>query len=215
MQCLYIVRNCMKYAQKSPQYDSLATELLTYLQKYHNGVKDFKAAKSIQLIVEATCNYDGVSNFLPPKPKKFQDITDYQLWVQCSICLIKPELIDEFINVIDLAAENKSLLSTISYVAMISANHINIIKDTQDLATLKLKWTTKLLNLTLARTKNNPALAKYYWNFVLLPFCFFQNPSFVDFGTIDYSLVRAGGYLRLSRAKLPHFQELEQCIQRC
>ena len=199
---LQILRLKMTQAPKSPQYDAICHELLSYIKNLSGKVKDYKTVRHIQFLLESAWNYPALDQLVSPCQPS--DMQESQLWIMASLSVLKPELTDNFINLLDSLAEKKLHLHTISYIAMIIPIQIQEIYMLKLSSTLKLdqiqtKWITKILNLTLAVSQGNKYLAKYYFKFVLLPMLYFMYyPSTeIDFHAIDYDLVRAGGFRRL------------------
>ena len=190
----------------SPQYEAVSIELLQSFSQFEGRVKDSNTAKWIQLVIESVINFSGLNDYIPTN-KAIENVDECDLWVFNSIASIKAELMDDFILLFDKIAERKLHLSLLSYIAMLSATKMANSNTTPILR----KWSMKFFNLTLARSKNNAYLASYYWKFILLTFIYFQNGK-LDLSTVDYNLIRGGGFLMLTKGDFKGLKDLEQCI---
>ena len=214
---LQILRFKMTQAPKSPQYDAICHELLSYIKNLSGKVKDYKTVRHIQFLMESAWNYSALDQLVSQCEPS--DMQESQLWIMASLSLLKPELTDNYINVLDSLAERKLHLHTISYIAMIIPIQIKEIYLLKISSTLKLdqiqtKWISKILNLNHAVSQSNKYLANYYFKFVLLPMLYFMHyPSTeIDFHTIDYDLVPAGGFRQLLRMNLKGTENLLDVI---
>ena len=67
--------------------------------------------------MESAWNYSALDQLVSQCEPS--DMQESQLWIMASLSLLKPELTDNYINVLDSLAERKLHLHTISYIAMI------------------------------------------------------------------------------------------------